>query len=377
MLEKPRVFFTSNVFTANEVGDNKSIDQDIRGSIKKLWSLLEKIADIEIYNGRFPDKIEIETFVNQYDPIILGCHLSHSISAKLLEKSNLIAICTATAGYNHIEQSENNNVLITHTPGVLYETVADYTIALIMSNLRNLIDLHNSVWNGNWTPSEKWDMDQKLSQSLKNQVLGIVGLGEIGSEVAKKLQNFDLKVLYYDIQRNEQLEHVLPHLEYVSNLKELFAEADIISLHVPLNKNTENLIDYELLKIMKYNSLLVNTARGKILNLNHFLDLLERKEISVNFAFDVYPEEPINKETLKRIKAIKKSQPDLRMILMPHNASADANTRGKMVILLLEDIIKLIQSKGVQDLNDVHIIPEQRNKLQEINWRIKGYWKQQ
>lgn len=377
MLGKPKVFFASNVFTANEIGDNRSINQDIRVTIKKLWFLLEKIADIEIYDGRFPEKIEIETYVNQYNPIILGCHLSHSISAKLLEKSNLIAICTATAGYNHIEQPEKNKVLITHTPGVLYEAVADYTIALIMSNLRNVIELHNSVWNGNWTPSEQWDMDQKLSQILKNQVVGIVGLGEIGSEVAKKLHSFDLRVLYYDIQRRKQLEHILPHLEYVSNLRELFMEADIISLHIPLNRKTENLIDSELLKLMKHSSLLVNTARGKILNINHFLDLLERKEISVNFAFDVYPEEPINKETLKRIKAIKKSQPDLRMILMPHNASADANTRGKMVIMLLEDIIKLLQSKSIQDLKDVHIIPEQRNKLQEINWRIKGYWKQQ
>jgi glyoxylate reductase len=377
MLGKPKVFFASNVFTANEIGNNKSISQDIRDSIKKLWSLLKKIAEIEIYDGRFPNKIEIETCIDQYNPIILGCHLSHTISANLLEKSNLIAICTATAGYNHIEQPENNKVLITHTPGVLYEAVADYTIALIMSSLRNLISLHNSVWNGNWTPSEKWDIDQKLSKSLKNQILGIVGLGEIGSEVAKKLQNFDIRVLYHDIQRREQLEHILPHLEFVSNLKELFAEADIISLHIPLNKNTENLIDRKLLKLMKHGSLLVNTARGKILNINHFLDLLEGKEIAVNFAFDVYPEEPINKEILKRIKAIKKSQPDLRMILMPHNASADANTRGRMVILFLEDIIKLLQSKGIQDLKDVHIIPEQSIKLQEINWRIKGYWKQQ
>ncbi|MEJ2296514.1 MAG: 2-hydroxyacid dehydrogenase, partial [Candidatus Lokiarchaeota archaeon] len=339
-------------------------------------SLLEKIATTEIYDGRFPDKIEIESYIDHYNPIILGCHLSHSISAKVLEKSNLIAICTATAGYNHIEQPENNKVLITHTPGVLYEAVADYTLALIMSSLRNLIDLHNSVWNGNWTSSEKWDMDQKLSKSLKNQILGIVGLGEIGSEVAKKLQTFDLRILYYDIQQRKQLEKVLPHLEYVSNLRDLFAEADIISLHIPLNRKTENLIDRKLLKIMKHNSLLVNTARGKILNINHFLDLLERKEISVNFAFDVYPEEPINKDVLKRIKAIKRSQPDLRMILMPHNASADANTRGKMVILFLEDIVKLLQSKGIQDLKDVHIIPEQRIKLQEINWRIKNYWKQ-
>jgi glyoxylate reductase len=376
MIKKPKVFFTSNVFTVNEIGNNKRISQDIRETIKKLWYQLEEIADIEIYNGRFPEKTEIQNYIEQFNPAILGCHLSHPIEAKLLQTSNLIALCTATVGYNHIQLPKNNDVLITHTPGVLFEAVADYTIALIMSSLRNLIDLHNYVWNGNWTPLEKWDMDQQLSTSLQNQVLGIVGLGEIGSDIARKLNNFGLKILYYDIERQEKLEKTLPHLEYIANLEDLFKTADIISLHIPLNKKTENLINRDLLKLLKYNSLLVNTARGKILNLNDFFDLLERKEIFVNFAFDVYPQEPIDRKTLKRIKAIKTSQPEIRMILMPHNASADANTRGRMVILFLEDIIKLIQSRSIHDLRDVHIIPEQRNNLEEINWRIKKFWQE-
>jgi len=376
MTEKPKVFFTSNVFTPDEIGTKEKINQELRDSIKKLWYKLEQIADIEVLPERFPDATQIQTYVDKFKPTIIGCHLSHPIPANLLEDTNLIAVCTATVGYNHIEYLSNNEVLITHTPGVLYKAVADYTIALIMSNLRNIIDLHNYVWNGNWTLSDKWDMDQNLSRSLKDQVLGIVGLGEIGSEIAKKLDYFGVKILYYDIQRREKQENSLPHLEYASNLKSLFKRADIISLHIPLNNKTENLIDHDLLKLMKNNSLLVNTARGKILNLNDFLDLLEKREIFVNFAFDVYPQEPIDKKTLKRIKAIKRSQPEIRMALMPHNASADANTRGKMVILFLEDILKLLQSKSIKDLKDVHIIPEQKIKLQEINWRIKNYWNQ-
>ena len=342
MKEKPRVFFTSNVFTPAVIGEELRINQDIRDSIKNLWYQLEQIAEINVYEGRFPDSTEIETIIETYNPQILGCHLSHSISSKSLEKSNLIAVCTATVGYNHIQQPKDNTVLITHTPSVLYEAVADYTIALIMSNLRNLIDLHNYVWNGNWTFLDKWDMDQKLSTSFTNKVLGIVGLGEIGSEIAKKLKNFGVRILYHDILQREKLENLLPNLEYVSDLKYLFANADIITLHIPLNRNTENLIDRDILKLMKYDSLLVNTARGKILNLNDFLDLLEEQKIFVNFVFDVYPQEPIDNKTLTRIKAIKKSLPEIRIILMPHNASADANTRGNMVILFLENIIKLI-----------------------------------
>ena len=376
MIEKPKVFFTSNVFTPEEIGEEKGINQDIRESIRSLWYQLKQIADVKAFNGRFPDLDEIEAYIDNFKPLILGCHLSHDIPAELLEKSNLFAVSTATVGYNHIQRPKDNNILITHTPGVLYEAVADYTIALIMSNLRNVIDLHNYVWNGKWSPLDKWDMDQNLSTSFSNKVLGLVGLGEIGSEVAKKLQNFGVKILYYDIVQRVKLENLLPNLEYVPDLRDLFIKADIISLHIPLNTETENLIDRNLLKLMKRNSLLVNTARGKVLNLEDFLDLLEHQEIFINFAFDVYPQEPIDKKILKRIKAIKKSQPEINIILMPHNASADANTRGKMVILFLEDIIKLLQSKSLKDLEEVHIIPEQRNRLQEINWRIKTYWKQ-
>lgn len=376
MIEKPKVFFTSNVFTPEEIGKEKSVNQDIRDSIRNLWQVLDKIAEIKVFNGRFPNSEKIEGIIKRFNPLILGCHLSHPIPAKLLEKSNLIAVSTATVGYNHIQRPKENKVLITHTPGVLHDAVADYTIALIMSNLRNLIDLHNYVWNGDWTALDKWDMDQKLSTSLTNKILGIVGLGEIGSEVAKKLKNFDVKILYYDNFQRAELETLLPNLEYVSDLKKLFSKADIITLHIPLNRKTENLIDQDLLKLMKPNSLLINTARGKILNLNDFLDLLEQQKVFVNFAFDVYPKEPIDKKTLNRIRAIKKSHPNIRITLMPHNASADANTRGKMVILFLEDIIKLLKSKSLVDIDDVHIIPEQKHKLQEIKWRIKDYWEE-
>jgi glyoxylate reductase len=295
----------------------------------------------------------------------------------MLENSNIVAVCSATVGYNHIQIPEKNDILITHTPGVLFEAVADYTLALIMSNLRNVIDLHNYVWSEKWVVSEKWDMDQNLSSSIKNNVLGLIGLGEIGTEILRKVHNWGLKILYYDIERREELEKQFENLEFVTKLENLFEEADIISLHIPLNRNTENLINKDLLKVMKKNSFLINTARGKILNLTEFLDLLEKKEILVNFAFDVYPQEPIDIKTLKRIKAIKTSQPDIRMILMPHNASADANTRGRMVNLFLKDIIKIIQSRSIQDLKDVHIIPEQKKELEETNWRIKKYWLEQ
>ncbi len=375
MSQKPKVYFTSKVFTPQIIGSNEKINSSIRKEISDLWKKLQEIAEVKIFEGRFPSLEEIKRDISSFNPQFLGCHLSHSITKEMLIDSEIVAISTSTAGYNHIERTEDDDIIITHTPGVLHETVADYTIALIMANLRNIVDLHNYVWNGKWTKDDKWDLDQQLSSVISHKTIGIVGMGEIGSEVLKKLYPWGLKIIYYDIRKREDLEQKFPGIEFKTSLNDIFKEADIISLHIPLNKHTQNLINKNLLKLMKNNSLLINTARGGVLNLDDMLNLLENREIQINFALDVFPEEPIDKETLERFKKIKAELPHIRMILMPHNASADADTRGRMVIIFLKDIINLIESKNIKDLEKVHVIPEQRRILNEKKWKIQEYWK--
>ena len=371
---KPKVYLTSNVFTDQEIGSNERISHSIKDKIKNLNAKLNKISILKHFVGRFPTSDQIREEINSFNPDLLGCHLSHPILLDVLEGSNIFGVSTSTAGYNHIQRTKSDDILITHTPGVLHETVADYTVALILANLRNLIDLHNYVWNNNWLPEDKWDLDKSLSSVIDNKVLGIVGLGEIGTEVVKRLYPWGLKIIYYDKNRCHNAEELYPKLEWYEDIQEIFREADIISLHIPLNKLTEKIINKDLLKLMKKGALLINTARGGIVDINGLLDLLEKKEICINFSFDVYPQEPIDTETLERFKKIKNEQPDIRMIFMPHNASADADTRGRMVILLLEDLISLIESSNIEDLTNINIIPEHRNQLSDKKWRIYNYW---
>ncbi len=375
MTYKPKVYLTSSVFSVENIGSNDKVSKKVRDSIASLWQTLNKFSELKIFNGRFPTKDQIFENISTFKPNIVGCHLSHKITNEMLDDSEIFAVATSTAGYNHIERTEKDDIIITHTPGVLHATVADYTIALIMANLRNLIDLHISVWNGEWTAKSKWDLDQTLSSVITNKVLGIVGLGEIGKEVVKKLYPWGVKIIYYDIKRMKEFEKEFPLLEFKENLEDIFQEADIVSLHIPLNKYTEKIVNGNLLKLMKKNALLVNTARGTIIDFDALLDLLETKEIQINLALDVFPIEPLDAKSLKRLKAIKKKQPEIRIILISHNASADADTRGKMVLLFLEDIIKIIESCNVDDLKDVHIIPEHKNQLVERKWRILNYWK--
>ncbi|MHA2391221.1 MAG: 2-hydroxyacid dehydrogenase [Promethearchaeota archaeon] len=374
MTDKPKVYLTSNVFSEREIGSNELISETLRKNIRNLWQELEKISELKVFNGRFPTEEQILSDVKKFNPDLLGCHLSHQIPSNILENSKIFAIATSTAGFNHIQRTELDDILITHTPGVLHETVADYTIAIIMANLRNLIDLHNYVWNNLWTPEDKWDLDRSLSSLISDKILGIVGLGEIGKELVKKLSSWGIKILYYDLRQMKEFEKKYPILEYREKIEGVFKESDIVSIHVPLNKHTEKLVSRDLLKLMKKNALLVNTARGGVLDLETLLFMLENKEIQINLAFDVFPVEPLDIKTLERMKKIKEIQPAIRMILIPHNASADANTRGKMDSIFLQDIINIIKSSSIEDLSQVHIIPEHKKQIRDKEWRIFNYW---
>lgn len=374
MAYKPKVFLTSNVFSEKEIGSNEKISQELRNDIKDLWQELDKLSELKVFNGRFPSEEQLQKEVEEFNPDILGCHLSHQLSSEMLENSKVFAVSTSTAGFNHIQRTQKDNILITHTPGVLHETVADYTIAIIMANLRNLIDLHNYTWNNQWTATDKWDLDKSLSSVITNKILGIVGLGEIGKELVKKLYGWGVKILYYDIKQMKDFEEKYPLIEFKGNIEDVFRESDILSLHIPLNEYTEKLVSRSLLILMKRNALLVNTARGGVLDLEVLLDMLENKEIKINIALDVYPIEPVDMKTLKRLKEIKKAQPEMRIILIPHNASADANTRGKMNFIFLKDIINIIKSTSIEDLNEINIIPEHKKQLKDKQWRIFNYW---
>ncbi len=374
---KLKVYLASPVFF--EITKNWRISPSNKSKIESLWKELHEIAEVKVSEKRFPSDDEIKKAMVEWGANIVGCHLSHPISKEMQTNPNLYAVCTSTMGYNHIQLVDN--VLYTHTPGVLHRTVADFTLSIILANLRNTVGLHNFVWNGHWKAGQKWDLDENLSMTMDNLTLGIVGLGEIGREIIKRIGPWGIKIVYYDIFRNENFEKQYPNLKYEPELKQIFSMCDIVSLHIPLNDKTKHSINKSLLKLMKPYSLLVNTARGGILKTDDLLDLLETGEAKINCSFDVYENEPLDEPTLLRFRKVAEKNPELRFVFIPHNASADADTRAEMDIMILSDLITLVKSKGPNDLKSLRLIPEQRYLQKEENFeklksfRIFNKWK--
>lgn len=375
-MKKTKVFLASPVFI--EIAKNRRVSESNKKKIEALWKELHEIAEVKVSEKRFPSNEEIRKEMLEWGANIVGCHLSHPISKEMQSNPNLFAVCTSTAGYNHIQMVEG--VLYTHTPGVLHRTVADFTLSIILANLRNTVGLHNFVWNGNWKAGQKWDLDENLSMTMDNLTLGIVGLGEIGREIIKRIGPWGIKIVYYDLYRNQEFEKLYPNLKFEPDLKNIFSTCDIVSLHIPLNEKTKHSINKDLLKLMKKYSLLVNTARGGILKTEDLLELLESGQAKINCSFDVYENEPLDQPTLMRFRKIDEKDPELRFVFIPHNASADADTRAEMDIMILSDIIALVKSREPNDLKTIRLIPEQRDLQREENYkkynsfRINQYW---
>ncbi len=361
-MKKCKIFLTSTVF--REISQNTKISPEIQQKIRKLWDEVTQIAEVIEYPGRFPAPEEIEKNVLEKHIDLIGCHLSHPLSKDLLERSQVFAVCTSTAGFNHIGTVDDDSILITHTPGVLHETVADFTIAMVMSNLRNLVNHHDFVWSGEWTPEERWDLDQKLVQTLDNLTLGIVGMGEIGMEVIRRVSPWGVKIVYFDPVRKSEFEKGFSNVSYFDNIDKVFENADVLSLHLPLNPKTKGIVNRELLLKLKDNAVLVNTARGPVINFEHLLEILEKREKQIHIAFDVYDPEPISPEILARFHKIKDQNPDLRVVFVPHNASANADTRGKMAIMLFEDLIRLTRASSFKELQGCRFIPRHRDLIE-------------
>jgi glyoxylate reductase len=265
------------------------------------------------------------------------CMLGDKIDSRVMDAAGpkLRVISCYSVGYDHVDikEAEKRKIIVTNTPNVLANTTADLTFSLILSAARNIVNADCHVRNGNWKFG--WTPDLFLGYDVYGSTLGVIGLGEIGSLVAKRAKGFGMNVLYYSNSRNRKIESELS-ISYVS-IEELLQRTDFVSIHVSLNKSSFHMIDESKIKLMKKTAFLINTSRGKVINEQHLIKALRDKKIA-GAGLDVYEDEPIST-----------SNPLIQMqqtVLLPHIGSATYKTRAKMAEVSANNIVNSLIGKG-------------------------------
>ncbi|MFP3080929.1 MAG: glyoxylate reductase [Acidilobus sp.] len=230
-------------------------------------------------------------------------------------------IAQYAVGYDNIdlECATRHGVYVTNTPEVLTDATADFTWALILAVMRRVVEADRFVRDGSWKRSgTAWHPTMMLGYDLKGKVLGILGAGRIGSAVAKRALGFDMKLIYYNRHRVPEVEAL--GARYV-DLETLFRESDILTIHTPLTPETQNLVNESRLRLMKRTAFIVNTARGKIIDLDALYKALKEGWIA-GAGLDVYPSEPLDpSHPITKLSNV---------VLAPHIGSATIETRARM-----------------------------------------------
>lgn len=261
--------------------------------------------------------------------------LTEKIDAEVMEAAGpqLKIVANFAVGYDNIDinEAKKRGISVTNTPGVLTEAVAEHAIALLFALAERIVEADQFVRDGKF---KAWGPELLLGTSIQGKTLGIVGLGRIGMAVAERLKDgFGLKVVYYDIKRNEDLEKQFG-CEY-RELDDLLKEADFVSLHTALSEETRHLINERRLKLMKPTAFLINTSRGPVIDESALLEALKNKTIA-GAGLDVFEKEPELTPGLTELDNV---------VLTPHIASATKETRDKMAEMAADNIIAVLEGK--------------------------------
>ena len=264
------------------------------------------------------------------------CDVSDLIDRQVLdEASELRVVSNLATGTDNIDVAEatRRGIPVGHTPGVLTETCADLAFALLMAAARRIVEADRWVRQGRWRTS--WLPDLFLGADIHGATLGIVGMGSIGLAIARRAQGFGMDILYYSRTRRRDDEEQLK-LSYTPELETLLHQSDFVSLHVPLTQETYHLIGERELAQMKPSAILVNTARGRVVD-QAALERALRDGVIAAAALDVTEEEPIRPD-----------DPLLSLdncIITPHIGSASVATRTRMALLAADNLLAGLKGK--------------------------------
>jgi len=276
---------------------------------------------------------------------IIAC-VGDRIDGEVMDASggSLKAICNAIVGYDNVDikAATERGIYVTNTPGVLTETVADLTFGLILAVSRKIAEGNRYIRTGKW---RGWGPKQFLGFDVHGKVLGIIGLGRIGLAIARRARGFNMKIMYFDVRRNTEMEKEWGLL--FTTMANVLRKSDFVSVHVPLIPQTRHLIGTNELEMMKDTAFLINTSRGPVLDEKALIQALKDGKIC-GAGLDVWDPEPPSADN-----------PLLGMdnvVALPHIASASIETRTKMIDMAVENLNSILDGRIPPNLVNKDVI---------------------
>ena len=308
--------------------------------------LLKKKHAVRVYpKDQVIPRKELLNAVKWCDALL--CLLTDKIDKELLEiNPKLKIISNYAVGFNNIDikAATEKGIPVTNTPGVLTDAVAEHTLALMLAVSKRIVESDKFLRAGKY---KSWAPLLLLGTQLKGKILGVIGLGRIGSEVAAKAQAMGMKIVYYDIKADKEFEKKFQAKFF--SIPQLLKLSDFVSIHVPLLPTTTHLLSTKEFALMKKTAYLINTSRGPVIDEKALVIALQKKQIA-GAGLDVCEFEPKLAPGLAKLSNV---------VITPHTASATIEARSAMAEIAAKNILEVLSGrKGPTTVN-----PEVYRKL--------------
>lgn len=293
--------------------------------------LLEEHADIEVHEGEVPmSRLELVEHLRDKQGVL--CTLADVIDKEVIASApQLKVISNYAVGVNNIDidAATSRGIDVTNTPGVLTEATADLTWALLLSTARRIPESDRFVREGKFVG---WGPNLILGSDVSGRTLGIIGLGDIGTAVARRARGFGMTILYHNRRPSPRAQEV--EAQFVS-LDELLSRSDFVTVHVPLNEGTRHMLGARELALMKRTAILINTSRGPVIDEAALVDALRNGRLA-GAGLDVFEQEPALTDGLSTLHNV---------VLTPHIGSGTHGTRERMAVMAAEDLLAVLDGR--------------------------------
>ncbi len=324
--------------TSLEVGPMKPKVLLTHPLLKEAMDYLAEQTELELATSQdFLPHSELVQKIKDKEGLL--CFLSDTIDQEVLDNAPALrAISNCAVGINNIDLklARSRGIIVTNTPNILTEPTADLTMALILATTRRIVEADEFCRQGRF---QGWRIDLFLGQGLQGKTLGIIGCGQIGQAVARRARAFGLKIIYYNRHRLSPDREAALKAEY-RQLDALLSEADIVSIHASLNPDSDHLINRDKLALMKRSAVLINVARGAIVDEKALAEALKTGQIWAA-GLDVYEHEPQIEPDLLSLKNV---------VLLPHIGSATYETRLQMSLMAVNNLLEALAGKTPANL---------------------------